>query len=69
MRKLSTFIAAAIAIIVASCNSYDDSLVWDKLSEHDSRITALEELCKEANSNIDALSTLVGAMKESDSIV
>lgn len=69
MRKLSTFIAAAIAIIVASCNSYDDSLVWDKLSEHDSRLVALEELCKEANSNIDALSTLVGAMKESDSIV
>ena len=69
MKKLLTLIAIALAVVVSSCSKFDDSAIWDKLNEqeqtlndHEKRIAALEELCKQMNTNINALQTLVEAL-------
>ena len=50
------------------CSKFDDTEIWDKLNDHESRITALEELCKQMNTNINALQTLVEALEKRDYI-
>ena len=67
MRKLFAFAAFVVALVVSSC-SYDDTPVWDKLNDHEERITALEELCREMNSDIEALQDLVEALEKNDYI-
>ena len=75
MKKLLTLFAIALAIVVSSCSKFDDSAIWDKLNEqeqtlndHEKRIAALEELCKQMNTNINALQTLVEALEKRDYI-
>lgn len=68
MKRVFTFIALVMAIFISSCNEYDDSKIWDKLNDHEGRIAKLEELCKQLNTNIDALQTLVNALEISDYI-
>ena len=75
MKKLLTLIAIALAVVVSSCSKFDDSAIWDKLNEHEQtlndhekRIAALEELCKQMNTNINALQTLVEALEKRDYI-
>ena len=75
MKKLFTLIAIALAVMVSSCSKFDDSAIWDKLNEqeqtlndHEKRIAALEELCKQLNTNINALQTLVEALEKRDYI-
>lgn len=75
MKKLLTLFAIALAIVVSSCSKFDDSAIWDKLNEqeqtlndHEKRIAALEELCKQLNTNINALQTLVEALEKRDYI-
>ena len=68
MKKLLTLIAIALAVVVSSCSKFDDTEIWDKLNDHESRITALEELCKQMNTNITALQTIVEALEKNDYI-
>ena len=75
MKKLLTLFAIALAVVVSSCSKFDDSAIWDKLNEqeqtlndHEKRIAALEELCKQLNTNINALQTLVEALEKRDYI-
>ena len=75
MKKLLTLFAIALAIVVSSCSKFDDSAIWDKLNEqeqtlndHEKRIAALEELCKQMNTNISALQTIVEALEKNDYI-
>ena len=68
MKRLFTLFAIALAFVASSCNKFDDSEIWDKLNEHDKRITALEELCKQMNTNIVALQTVVNALQKNDYI-
>ena len=68
MKRLFTLCAIVIAVAVSSCSKFDDTPIWDKLNNHESRITALEELCKQMNTNIDALQTLVEALEKRDYI-
>ena len=67
MRKLFTNILLIVALVLSSC-AYDDTAVWNKLENHESRISALEELCREMNTNISALQSLVDAMQGGDYI-
>ncbi|MBR2867035.1 MAG: hypothetical protein IKC12_04885, partial [Alistipes sp.] len=62
MKKLFTLVTIILAMVVSSC-TYDDTAVWNKLENHESRISALEELCREMNTNISALQSLVDAMQ------
>ncbi|MBP3423770.1 MAG: leucine-rich repeat protein [Alistipes sp.] len=68
MRRFISFIAVALAIVVSSCSKFDDSDIWNKLNEHEKRIVALEELCKQMNTNISSLQSIVNALQKNDHI-
>ena len=70
--KRNFFILLLIALCVCSCTDG----IWDsihdlenKYSELDGRVARLEELCKEMNTNISALQTLVSVIVNNDYIV
>ncbi len=67
MKKLFTYLLVAITMIIAGCSeSFDDSKIWDKLNDHESRIAKLEELCQQMNTNISSLQTIVNALQNND---
>lgn len=67
MKKLFTYLLVAITMIIAGCSeSFDDSKIWDKLDDHESRIAKLEELCKQMNTNISSLQTIMKALQNND---
>ncbi len=67
MKKLFIYLLVAITMIIAGCSeSFDDSKIWDKLDDHESRIAKLEELCKQMNTNISSLQTIVKALQNKD---
>lgn len=53
-------------LIVASCSEFDDSLIQEKLNNHEERISMLETLCKQMNTNISSLQTIVSALQNND---
>ena len=72
MRKILLSVVLATTLALTSCQ-FDDSDIWGKLDEygqsikdHEQRISALEELCKQMNTNIEALQTLVNALEKRD---
>ena len=67
MKKLFTLATIIVAMVLSSCE-FDDSEIWDKLKEHEKRIATLEELCKQMNTNITSLQTLVHAHEKRDYI-
>lgn len=67
MKKLLHLLCLIISgILVVSC--YDDSALWDSVKDHESRISKLEAQCKELNTNITSLKTLVDAYLSADYI-
>lgn len=62
MKKILPIIAA-IALL-ASCHQ----AIWDKLNDHEARITRLEQMCNQFNTNINALQVLVNAIEQRDYI-
>lgn len=67
MKRLFTYLFLAVTLFVAGCSeSFDDSKIWDKLDDHESRIAKLEELCKQMNTNISSLQTIVTALQNND---
>ena len=67
MKRLFTLVAFVMAMLMSSCQ-YDDTMVWDKLDDHESRIAELERICKQLNTNISAMQTLVEALDLRDYI-
>ena len=74
MKKLLLSVILATSLAFSSCQ-FDDSDIWNKFGEmeesirdHEQRISALEELCKQMNTNIEALQTLVSALEKRDYI-
>ena len=57
MRKLSLFLTVSLLGVVSCSKEFDDSQIWDKLNDHESRIDYLETLCDQMNTNIKALQT------------
>ena len=74
MKKLFSWLTVAIVVLAVGCSeSFDDSGIWNKLNEHsesikdhEQRISALEELCKQMNTNISSLQTIVNALENND---
>ena len=64
MKKLFT-ILSIVGICFSSC-SYDDTHLTNRVENLENRVTALEKLCKEMNSNITALQTIVEALQNND---
>lgn len=67
MKKLFT-ILSIVAICFSSC-SYDDTDLSNRVENLENRVTALEKLCKEMNSNISALQTIVEALQNNDYVI
>ena len=74
MKRFLLSVVLATSLAFTSCQ-FDDSDIWDKFGEmeesirdHEQRISALEELCKQMNTNIEALQTLVDALEKHDYI-
>ncbi len=74
MKRFLFSVVLAASLILTSCK-FDDSDIWDTINEHtesikdhEQRILALEELCKQMNTNISALQTLVDALEKHDYI-
>ena len=74
MKKLLLFVVLATTLTLTSCQ-FDDSDIWDAINEHtesikdhENRITALEELCKQMNTNISAMQTIIEALEKQDYI-
>lgn len=72
MKRFLLSVVLATTLALSSCQ-FDDSAIWGKLDEygqsikdHEQRISALEELCKQMNTNIEALQTLVDALEKRD---
>lgn len=68
MKKLLFLVAIIATAFVSSCDKFDDTEIWNKLENHENRISALEELCKQLNTNINALQTIVNALEKNDYI-
>ena len=68
MKKLFYLVLAAVLFAVGCSESFDDSKIWDKLDDHENRIAKLEELCKQMNTNISSLQTLVNALNQKEFI-
>ena len=67
MKKLLIYFLTAVMFFAVGCTErYDDSLIWEKLYDHENRITKLEELCKQMNTNISSLQTVVNALQNND---
>ena len=52
---------------MSSC-AYDDTGIWNALNNLEKRVLALEELCKETNTNLGALQKIVEAISENEHI-
>ncbi len=72
MKRFLLSVVLVTSLALTSCQ-FDDSALWSKLDEygesirdHEQRISALEELCKQMNTNIEALQTLVDALEKRD---
>ena len=60
MKKLLLLLSA----LTLTFGCYDDSDIRSELREHEVRLTTLETLCQQANSNIEALQTAVSALEK-----
>ena len=51
---------------MSSCNEYDDTALWNDLYVLKNRVARLEELCKQMNTNVSSMQTLVEALQNND---
>ena len=65
MKKLFPLLCA-MTLVLGGC--YDDTDVWNNINSLDQRVTSLEELCRQMNTNIGSLQTIVSAFEKHDYI-
>ena len=53
-----------LSALALTFGCYDDSDIRSELREHEARLTTLETLCQQVNSNIEALQTAVSALEK-----
>ena len=69
LRKLVGSALAAAALLLAGCaEPFDDSLIRKDISDLQTRMSRLEQLCSEMNTNISSLQTIVTALQSGDYI-
>ena len=65
MKKLFILLSV-VTLSLASCSDYDDVALWNKSQDIDTRLTTLEELCEQLNTNVSSLQTIVTALQNND---
>ncbi len=69
MRKMFILFAAATLIFAGGCSKeYDDSALSGRVDNLENRVAKLEELCRQMNTNISSLQTIVTALQANDYI-
>ncbi len=68
MRKIY-LILGYIVLLTVSCKKYDEIALWNMANNQEQRLTALEELCSQMNTNIEAVQTIVSVSQNGDYIV
>ena len=71
MKKFNLILAVALLSVLPACNNdLWDSIhgIENQITTLDARVTRLEELCKEMNTNITALQTIVNVLQSNDYI-
>ena len=64
MKKLHLLLLSLTLCLFSACHND----IWDAIDGLDSRVTKLEELCKEMNTNITSLQTIVDVLQSNDFI-
>lgn len=67
MKKYLLGMVALMALALAAC-SYDDSELWDKVNDLDNRVKTLEGLCREMNTNIESLETILESLNKNEHV-
>ena len=67
MKKLLTLVVTFTTVMLSSCK-YDDGALWDSVHGLEDRVAKLEELCKQMNTNITSLQTIINALQDNDYI-
>ena len=62
MKKLLAFAALFAVVALTSCK-YDDDDLWNSVHGLENRVAKLEEICKQMNTNISSLQTIVTALQ------
>ena len=65
MKKLLSLVFCGLLLFGCS-DKYDDSALRNDLNDLENRIAKLEELCKQMNTNISSLQTIVTALQNND---
>ena len=65
MKKLFALFCSALVLSLSACQ-HDE--IWDKMNNHEQRLEKLEEQCRELNSNIEAIQTILQAVQQNDYI-
>lgn len=64
--KIKHIVSMILLLAAVSCDSFDDSAIWDELQDHKERIEKLEEMCNQLNANVSALQTILDALQQKD---
>ena len=64
MKKLHLLLLSVTLCLFSACHND----IWDAIDGLDARVTKLEELCKEMNTNITSLQTIVDVLQSNDFI-
>lgn len=68
MKPIIYIFAAMALLLVSSCSKYDDSALTGRVDDLENRVAQLEQLCKQMNTNISSLQTIVTALQTNDCI-
>ena len=63
MKKLFTILCTTLLLALTGCQHED---IWEELRDHEQRIEQLEKLCRELNSNVEAIQTVLAALQQND---
>ena len=64
MKKISLFLFTMAICLFSACHNG----IWDAIDDLDVRVTKLEELCKEMNTNIVSIQTIINVQQSGDYI-
>ena len=67
MKKI-TLLLFSLCICFGGCQKFDSTDIWENINSLDERVTSLEKMCRDMNTNIESLQVLVKALQEQDYI-
>ncbi len=66
MRRCRFIFQSLLIIPLLASSCYDDTELWERIRDHEYRITKLEVFCNQINSNLSSLRGIVDAIQERD---